>query len=870
MTPSPGTLLTSDYDPQLVLLSVVIAVVVSYTALALAGRVSDSAGRARRLWLLAGAATMGFGIWSMHFIGMLALRIPVAVSYDIPLTLISILPATLAALLALQMVGQGPLTWQRRGVGALAMGGGVSLMHYTGMGALDLPATIHYHLPLSIASFLLATAAAWVALGFVHHLHRHTFRGLDWRLAAGAGAMGIGISGTHYADVAAAQFIATSNALHLDGGFNPTALALVISTITLLIVAITLLASFFDRRLALQNLLHARLLARTNSALERKVHERTTELKRANEALQADIFARQQAEEALATEKERAEVTLHSIADAVITTRADGVVEYLNPAAERLLGWSASAARGHHLREIYRVVEAESRLPLEEPAGRCLRERAGIYSSEPQLLLARGGSELFIEDSAAPIRHRNDTIVGVVVVFRDVTERRQLAQQLNYQSTHDALTGLINRQEFERRLAGALERLRVDGNGQHALLYLDLDQFKVVNDTCGHIAGDELLRQLSYVLSSQIRDSDSLARLGGDEFGVLLMDCPEGKARELAELMRQAINGHRFSWGEQSFELGVSIGMVAVDRFSPDTGDLLSAADVACYTAKDTGRNRVHSYQPDDTDLAQRHSQMHWISRIHRALQGDRFRLHLQSILPIGRHTGPLHFEVLIRLEGEDGTLIPPGAFIPAAERYSLMGSIDRWVVRHTFAEIAHHCSVRRTARSCVFAINLSGASLSDDSLLDFIEGQLSEFSVSPAAICFEITETAAIGNLARASRFLKHLKRIGCRFALDDFGSGLSSFAYLKNLPVDYLKIDGAFVRGLPREPMDRTIVEAIVRVGRVLGIETVAEFVETEEQLRALKEIGVDFAQGYLIDQPRSLETVLLEIDRPRAVTE
>ncbi len=547
-------------------------------------------------------------------------------------------------------------------------------------------------------------------------------------------------------------------------------------------------------------------------------------------------------------EKERAEVTLGSIADAVITTDALGLIEYLNPVAEQLTGWHREEALGRPVGQVFHLINETTREPTENPALHCLRERGAVGLDQHAVLLRRDGQESAIDNSAAPIRDRDHNLVGAVMVFHDVSQARSMARQLAYRATHDFLTGLVNRYEFERRLSRTLVRARQDGS-QHALCYLDLDQFKVVNDTCGHVAGDELLRQLGAALRTKVRRSDTLARLGGDEFGVLLEHCQADQARRLADELLQVVREFRFTWEGRPFSLRASVGLAPLNAESESIATVLRDADAACYAAKDSGRNRLHVYAPHDAELAQRHGEMQWVSRLTVALEEDRFRLYAQPIVPLSPvRDQRLRCEVLIRLQDPDGSLTAPGAFIPAAERYNLMPSIDRWVVR----KVAEYYAERRDLPLSdlpLCSVNLSGASLNDPALLDFIRDELDQRRVSPRHLCFEITETAAIAHLGTAVRFIKDLRKLGCSFALDDFGSGLSSFAYLQSLPVDYLKIAASFTQGLERNPIDFAMVEAINRVGHVMSLQTVAEGVESEASVRKLRKIGVDYAQGYAL---------------------
>lgn len=559
---------------------------------------------------------------------------------------------------------------------------------------------------------------------------------------------------------------------------------------------------------------------------------------------------RKMAEEALAQEKERAQVTLASIGDGVIRTDASGIVDYLNPVAERLTGFSARDACGRPISQVFRVVDEVHRRPLPNPAERCLAEGRIVESPGYALLFPSQGQEFTIRESAAPIRDRAGNIVGSVLVFKDVTDLRGMEREMIYLARHDPLTGLINRREFESRLLRCLESARIERR-QHALFYLDLDEFKVVNDTCGHLVGDEMLKQVTGQLRSCLRPFDTVARLGGDEFGVLLEDTTIARARQLGEGLREAIKRSRFVWQEHIFDVGVSIGLVPITADSGDMGQVLSAADAACYVAKESGRNRMHESGPDDSALAARYGVMQWISRIHKAFEENRFCLYRQSILPLGMSTGfPVLHEVLIRMIDEDGKVVAPSAFIPAAERYHLASSLDRWVIHAAFVNLS--CSYLAQGETSAHAINLSGQSLSEESFLDYVLAEIVATSVPTMRICFEITETAAVADLVQATHFINTLKGLGCTFILDDFGSGMSSFAYLKNLKVDYLKIDGAFVRNMLGAPTQKALVESIHHIGMVMGIHTIAESVEDEETLEALRRIGVDYAQGYAIAAP------------------
>ena len=565
-----------------------------------------------------------------------------------------------------------------------------------------------------------------------------------------------------------------------------------------------------------------------------------------------DMTDRRQAAADLFAAKERALVTLASIADGVITTDPDGWVEYLNPVAEELTGWTTEKARGLPMQAILRMVDEGTRKLAANPIEMVLREERTIEAASTLLLVRNDGTEFPIMQSAAPIRARGGEITGVVLVLHDVSRERQYVAKLSYQASHDSLTGLINRGEFERRLSLALKSAAQIGR-HHAVMYLDLDQFKVVNDTCGHAAGDQLMRQVTAVLQRRLREGDTLARLGGDEFGVLLENCAPDNALRIADGLRQTVMDCHFAWEARSFNIGVSIGLVNVADGMFTLTDVLSAADSACYMAKEKGRNRVQVYHAGDTELSMRQGEMEWIGRLQKALEEDRFVLYSQDIavLDPARKIED-HCEILIRMLDEKGELVPPMAFIPAAERYNLMPSIDRWVIRNAFAIIARQRAEKEGAPG-IFAINLSGASIGDERFLDYVREQFTHFAVPPQSICFEITETAAIARLDKATDFINQLKSLGCLFSLDDFGAGMSSFAYLKHLPVDFLKIDGGFVKDMADDPIDRAMVEAINSVGHVMGKKTIAEFVDGERVIRLLREMGVDYAQGYGVAKPR-----------------
>jgi len=569
-----------------------------------------------------------------------------------------------------------------------------------------------------------------------------------------------------------------------------------------------------------------------------------------------DTSERKLVEAQLQRERDFAQVTLASIAGGVITTDEAGVVQYINPTATELTGWPADEARGQPVGVVFRLRDPASGGWLANPVRETLARGSAHARQGHAVLLRRDGDPVPVHDTVAPIRSREGFLIGAVLVFTDETRGLEMARDLTYQATHDQLTGVPNRAEFERRLAELLKTPPEPGL-THVLCYLDLDQFKVVNDTCGHIAGDELLRQVTQLIRAQLRAGDTLARLGGDEFGLILQACPLARAQQIAERVREVIADYRFAWQERLFSIGVSVGLVPIDGTGQELSTLLAAADAACYAAKDAGRNRVHAFQPDDRDLLAQRGQMQWVTRLQSALDNDRLRLYLQPVVALqgpSDKRAPQHHEVLVRLE-EDGQIIQPGAFLPAAERYGLMARIDQWVVDNTLAWLGDQRRRRGRVEGMV-AINLSGASLSDDRFRERLLAALQRVRLPAGALCFEITETAAVAQLSRVVPFIEEVRALGCRFALDDFGIGMSSFAYLKQLPVDYLKIDGSFVKDIADDPEDLAIVQAIHALGHSRGLKTVAEYVCNEAVLRHLREIGVDYGQGFHLGLPRPLE--------------
>jgi diguanylate cyclase (GGDEF)-like protein len=526
---------------------------------------------------------------------------------------------------------------------------------------------------------------------------------------------------------------------------------------------------------------------------------------------------------------------------AIVFADESGRVRQLNSIAECLTGWRASEVCGALMRDVFGVIDARTSTTLDDAMARLGDADVTELSLEEALLLSRDKEILRIEATCIRLP------AGHVLAFRDLGHAQRLARQLEYQASHDAVTGLVNRAEFLRRTETLVAHSAADGTS-HAMVYLDVDQFKVVNDTSGHDAGDELLRQLATLLLPQLRDSDLLGRLGGDEFGLLLQDCTLRDAERLTMSLIDCIRQHAFRWKDSVHAVSASAGVAAIERGTSNAQRALACADTACFLAKERGRGRVQAYEHEDHDLARYRLEMGWVARIAAALGEDRFRLHFQPILHVHTADDEQHVEALLYLLDEGGERISPAIFIPAAERYNLMPAVDRWVIRQAFMRLTQQPDAGRL----VLCINLSAMTLCDEEFPEYVRLQLAATGVAPHRICFEITETAAMANLPRTIAVIDKLKSLGCRFALDDFGQGLSSFGYLRNLRIDYLKIDGAFVRGIASDRVDRAMVTAINDVGHVMGVKTIAECVETEQVFEELRKIGVDYAQGYWIARP------------------
>ncbi|MER2492822.1 ammonium transporter [Catenovulum sediminis] len=563
-------------------------------------------------------------------------------------------------------------------------------------------------------------------------------------------------------------------------------------------------------------------------------------------------------EAALYKEKEQMYATLESIGDGVITTSNNATIVYMNPVAEALTGWPLERAKHKKISQVMAVVDSPEQRPCDVIIRNAIENKQTHVTNKSRLLYSRNGSVCAIRHTIAPMFDQNKNVTGTVVVFQDVTQSQIIQRQLSHQAKHDGLTGLINRSEFDRTLSDLVEQ-SIQATEHHVLLYIDLDRFKIVNDLCGHQAGDELLRQVSRLMKKQVRSNDTFARLGGDEFAAILFNCDIERAKKIAESIRDQVESFRFCWDGKDFTVTTSIGVIPIDQYSNNVNDVLHLADVACYVSKDMGRNYVYVYQPDDSELNARQNQVKWVSRIKQALEQDLFELYFQQIAATKRGDKGLKFEILLRLNF-DGEIIQPGAFIPTAERYNLMYSIDLWVIKQTFKWLDENRFRLPADLSC--SINLSGESINKPELQDYIVEMLNSYQIDGKHIVFEVTETVAISNLNKATDFINKLKNFGVRFALDDFGSGLSSFGYLKNLPIDYLKIDGAFVKEIDANVFDQAMVDAINKIGHTMNLKTIVEYVSNKEIKHTLEWLEVDYLQGYYIHKPNQISKLIEEI--------
>ncbi|PID42364.1 MAG: GGDEF domain-containing protein [Gammaproteobacteria bacterium] len=553
----------------------------------------------------------------------------------------------------------------------------------------------------------------------------------------------------------------------------------------------------------------------------------------------------------LFAEKQLAEVTLQSVHDGVLRTDNKGDLVYLNSAAEKLIGSSFSELNGKSVSEVLTLIEDQTNSKVESTLYQAIHTKKQVSCDNNRSLVCRDNRTIAVEEQAVPLLDQDGQLTGGVLCLSDVSVFREQLKQQVWEASHDALTGLINRREFEKRVAKAIERARVDGKSG-LLFFMDLDGFKIVNDTCGHAAGDDLLVQLSQVIGTQVRASDSLARLGGDEFGLLLEGCDEEHGQIIGKNILGSVKEYFFYFDGKSYSVGVSIGMTSFSKTSGKAVEVIKEADTACYWAKESGRHQLCVFQESESELTIRRDEVTWVERIKSALKENRFLLYHQTYKALSSQTGPQqHMEILLRMVSREGEIILPGRFLPAAERYNLMPQIDRWVINKVFSEF-HTIQNSHPDSGLMININLSGASINAVGLYDFIRAKVDEYRIDTSSICFEITETVAVRSLRSAIEFIEQCKEIGIQFAIDDFGTGASFFSYLKSMPVDYLKIDGSFVRNVEQDKVNRAMIETINHIGHLLGKKTVAEFAENQNIIEILNDIGVDFAQGYGVCKP------------------
>ena len=594
--------------------------------------------------------------------------------------------------------------------------------------------------------------------------------------------------------------------------------------------------------------------------------------------LQDEVLQHEKTEEKLEQAKDIAEkharqekkqsnflhLTMQSIVDGVITTDINGYIKTINPTAEQLTGWAESEAEGKPLVQVMHTLNEETLKRIYDPTEN-VEHKTVLDEPVNAILIQRNSNiETPVEYIVAPMRDHEDETAGIVIILHDESVQRSLNRQLTFQATHDALTGLINRYEFERRLKSVITTQQ-NKKSVNTLCYIDLDQFKLVNDTCGHTAGDELLKQITLLLQNGLEGVGTLARLGGDEFGLLLENCNITDAQEIAERLLQIIQRFQFSWNENTFTIGASIGISAITNSTTSCEEVLSNADSACYLAKESGRNRIQVFTAEDDKLLIQQREMHWVSRINHALEENRFQLYFQEIMPLSSQEQSfiLHGEILLRMVNKEGDIVSPGSFLPAAERYNMITLIDEWVVEKSIQWLTSQ------KNKVLISVNLSGMSLSNRDFLNFVVSKIKLHKINPELLCFEITETAAISHLSTAIHFMNVLKKLGCSFALDDFGSGLSSFSYLTSLPVDYLKIDGAFVMDIDKDPMHYAMVKSINEVGQVMGIKTIAEYAASQSIIDCLRAVGVDNAQGYAVARPVPLASITPATSKPVLTT-
>lgn len=940
--------MAEHYSFPLVGLSLILSVLASWVALDLSGRVRQQSTRGRRVaWLAMGSAAMGIGIWSMHYVGMLAYRTAVPVLYDWPTVLISMLAALAASALALCLVTQDSLGWLKTAVGGSVMGFAIASMHYIGMSAMRMPMAMTYSRPLVVLSLVAAVVISVAGLRITFG-SKDSANGFSRKKALSALVMGLAIPTMHYIGMAAAR------GTEGPGNFAPADLkhALPITllsgagviAVSLLVLVVALVLASIDRRVAgfvsdldgskqsySQLKLHYERLQQAfraggcgiwecdpesglfyvdpllrelyqmaedglpipRAVWRQAVHpddlagldaqwklclagsdtyENEYRLVRARGEVRRvrsvasiirrpdgvasrvlgmtwDVTSDRQREQESHDQATRFRLTLEAIGDAVIATDEDSRIIFMNPAACKLTGWGASDAIGQALETVFVTRNGQDGTVRVHPVDRCIAH-GGTGLSEQAVLQGRTGVQYNIRKHIALLGQGR----SAVITFQDTTEELRLRDELRYAASHDSLTGLANRAALDKHLGHLWEGNRYSGQ-THCICMLDLDRFKMINDSSGHIAGDALLKETAKLLRMELREGDFAARMGGDEFMLLLPETTVEEAKPILERLMERIGQFRFHWRGKAYDLTVSVGVVSFDCFSPDPEVLISQADAATFTAKRNGRNQTAVYV-DEGSAADHLQEMQIASDLRRCIEENCFELHAQPIVPASSPGSVQYFEVLLRMRGKDGKLISPALFIPAAERFGMMGMVDRWVIQNTFKAYAESMAADAQYR---LAINLSGESLSDPSLWSFVSEQFLAFRVNPACITFEVTETGIIANLDAAKTFMTRCRQAGSRIALDDFGTGLSSLSYLKQFPLDTIKIDGGFIRSLANNSLDQAIIRSIGDIARSVGADTVAECVEDLAAVSLLQGLAVDWIQGWATGKPQPLREAL-----------
>ena len=940
--------MAGHYNWLLVLLSLVLSVLACWVALDLSGRVHLHATTGRKaIWLTVGSAAMGTGIWSMHYVGMLAYRVDMPVLYDWPTVLLSMLAALTASGVALGLVARKHLSLLGIVAGGCVMGVAIASMHYIGMDAMRMPMGMTYSGPLVAASVVAAVLILMVGLRLTFG-SKAVNKGWSTKKAVSALAMGLAIPTMHYLGMAAAQWTdgpGRFSAADCRHAISITALSTAgVVLVSVLILVSALVFAGVDRRVsrfesaidgsersyALLEKHHDRLqnafraggfgiwecdpatslfyvdrylrdlygiphdgLPVSRDTWKASVHpEDVAGLdKRWKECLASsdrydnayrvipsegdirhvrtvasvlraedgsvsrvlgmtwDVTTDWNREQATREQATRFRLTLEAIGDAVIATDDGLRIVFMNPVASKLTGWAADSAVGRDLADVFRTFDEETGEMLPNPVQRCIENR-GSFFAEGGVLEGREGVRFQIRKHVALTGDGK----AAVITFQDITEARRLKRELVHAATHDALTGLANRSEFQVQLRKFWEASQVSG-ASHCVCILDLDRFKIINDASGRIAGDSLLKMIAGVMQKELRPEDVLARLGGDEFLMLLPDISAERAEPILQGLLARINTLYFQWEGKVYDVAASIGLVSFAGFAPDPETLLSQADAASFTAKRNGGNQVARYV-EKGSAADHLSEMQVVADLRRCIDADCFELFAQPIVPASSGQVAAYFEVLLRMRDKNGNLVPPCLFIPAAERFGMMAMVDRWVIRNT---LEAYRKLGAGGGQIRLAINLSADSLSDTSLWSFVREQFAVTGVDPGSITFEVTETSIIRDLEVAKGFMRSCRDAGCSIALDDFGTGLSSLSYLKQFPLDTIKIDGGFIRTLLQSPLDQTIIRSIGEIARSLGATTVAECVEDEATIEMLRELQVDWVQGWATGKPMPLNDVL-----------